>query len=61
MTPVVTGLLLLILLHTDKIVPIVYGLPTSETIEKEKKGELYIRGCLRDKENWYCKKHDIAF
>jgi hypothetical protein len=31
--------------HTDQIVPIAYGLPTARTMEKAKKGKLYLGGC----------------
>jgi hypothetical protein len=31
--------------HTEKIIPIVYGLPNKRTMEKSKKGKVHLAGC----------------
>ena len=31
--------------HTDRIIPIVYGLPNKRTMEKSKKGKVHLAGC----------------
>ena len=36
--------------HTDKIIPIIYGLPSKATMKKAKRGQLHLGGC----EIWEC-------
>jgi hypothetical protein len=31
--------------HTDKIIPMVYGLPNNRTMQKSKKGKVHLAGC----------------
>jgi hypothetical protein len=49
--------------HFDSIVPIVYGLPTMETIKRAERGEVSPGGCVVDSVSpqWHCKIHDIDF
>jgi hypothetical protein len=49
--------------NTDSIIPIIYGLPTSETGQKAERGEIWLGGCDEDSlsPHWYCKIHKIEF
>ncbi|OYX84390.1 MAG: hypothetical protein B7Y83_08385 [Flavobacteriales bacterium 32-34-25] len=49
--------------HSDKLIPIVYGLPRENLVKKAKKSKVYLGGCiLTDCDpKWYCKKHSIKF
>jgi hypothetical protein len=45
--------------HTDNIIPIVYGKPLRETVQKAEKGLIYLGGCMvtdRDP-HYYCTIH----
>ncbi|MCX7720652.1 MAG: hypothetical protein N2Z64_05145 [Dictyoglomus thermophilum] len=43
---------------SKNVIPIIYGYPTSEAFEKEKRGEIILGGCVieYDSPNWYCKE-----
>jgi len=43
--------------NSDKVIPIVYGLPGADLGEKERRGEIKLGGCLISPKNpkWYCK------
>lgn len=48
--------------HSDKIIPIVYGLPSYKTMRKADKGKVKLGGCDPSFcERWHCKIHDIDF
>jgi hypothetical protein len=49
--------------NTDSIIPIIYGLPTSETGQKSERGEVWLGGCDEDSlsPHWYCKIHKTEF
>lgn len=49
--------------HRNKIVPIVYGLPTRFTMLKAKLRIVSLGGCIIPvcPPHWYCKKHEIEF
>lgn len=48
--------------HSDKIIPIVYGLPSKKMQTKSKKGKIKLGGCDPSYcEKWYCKTHDLNF
>jgi len=42
---------------STRVIPIVYGLPTPEAEEEEKKGLIRLGGCIVSKEfpKWHCK------
>jgi hypothetical protein len=50
-------------LKNDKVIPLVYGEPTHEAMELEKKGELRLMGCIvyGDDPKWYCKRDRLEF
>lgn len=45
----------------DKVIPIAYGLPEEEMLNAERKGELYLGGCVIESCNaaWYCIRDSI--
>ena len=45
--------------HTDKIIPIIYGLPSKQTLGKARKGKIYLGGCIVSNcdPNFYCTIH----
>ena len=47
--------------HTDQIIPIAYGLPTTETMKNAKKSLVRIGGCMVTgcDPNYYCTLHKI--
>jgi hypothetical protein len=47
--------------HSDKIIPIVYGLPTKKTMNKAKKGLVKLAGCIVSvcDPHYYCSIHKI--
>lgn len=47
--------------HTDHIIPIVYGLPGKRTMEKAKRGKVYLGGCevYGCDPKYYCRVHKI--
>ena len=49
--------------HTDSIIPIVYGLPTRETMERAERGEVKLGGCDMDRSDtrFHCKIHNLEF
>ncbi len=49
--------------HYDKIIPIVYGLPSEKTMRKAKKGLIHLGGCeiYGCDPNYYCTIHKIEF
>lgn len=46
--------------HTDKIIPIVYGLPTNKTMKKAKRGKVHLGGCIISQcdSYFYCTIHN---
>jgi hypothetical protein len=49
--------------HTNKLIPIVYGLPGEKLIRKAKKGKVMLGGCIVTDcdPKWYCKVHKLMF
>jgi hypothetical protein len=49
--------------HSNKIIPIIYGLPLPKTMKKAKKGLLKLGGCIVSgcDPHFYCKVHKIEF
>ena len=49
--------------HKNNIVPIIYGLPTENTLKRANKGKCELGGCLVTDcdPKWYCKEHKISF
>lgn len=49
--------------NTDSIIPIIYGLPTKETMERAERGEVALGGCIQDSAAplYHCKIHDVDF
>lgn len=49
--------------HTNKLIPVVYGLPGENLMKKAKKGKVYLGGCIVTDcdPKWYCKKHRLIF
>ena len=49
--------------HSNRIIPIVYGEPTSTSLKKAEQGIIKLGGCIVDihSPRWHCKKHDIDF
>jgi len=47
----------------NKVVPIVYGLPSGELLEEAEKGEFYLGGCVVTfcDPQWYCNRDKKAF
>ncbi len=47
--------------HTDKIIPIVYGLPTKKTMKKAEKGLIHLGGCIVTNcdPHYYCTIHKV--
>ena len=45
--------------HTDKIIPIVYGLPSVKTMKRSKEGLIYLGGCIISgcDPHYYCTIH----
>lgn len=48
-------------LHTDNIIPIVYGLPDKKMCRQEAKGKIALGGCMPSCEKYYCKTHKKSF
>lgn len=48
---------------TDKVIPIIYGEPTTESLEKSENGKVKLAGCLVSNcdPNWYCKRDKKEF
>ena len=40
---------------SDNSIPIIYGKPSTELIEKAEKGEVILGGCVPEKYNFKCK------
>lgn len=47
--------------HSDKIIPIVYGLPTKKTMKKAENGKVKLGGCTPYCEKWHCVEHNLDF
>lgn len=47
--------------HTNKIIPIVYGLPTKKTIKKAENKKVKLGGCTPYCEKWHCTEHNLDF
>jgi hypothetical protein len=51
--------------HSDKLIPIVYGLPrgNGKLLRQAKNGKVILGGCVVTycDPKWYCKKHNISF
>lgn len=49
--------------RNDEVVPILYGMPASETLEAAERGELQIGGCVIDDDQptRFCKRCQHAF
>ena len=47
---------------SDKLIPIVYGLPSKKTFKESKRGKVKLGGCVVTMcdPKWYCKKHKIS-
>ena len=47
--------------HSDKIIPIIYGFPTSKTMKKANKGLIHLGGCMISDcdPHYYCTIHKI--
>jgi uncharacterized lipoprotein YmbA len=50
-------------LHTDNVIPIVYGFPSEEAFHKADSGLVILAGCIvpENPKYYYCKKHKIEF
>jgi hypothetical protein len=48
-------------MHTDHIIPIVYGLPNKKLIRQAKRGKVALGGCMGGCEKYYCKTHKKSF
>ncbi|MBC7873100.1 MAG: hypothetical protein H7Y01_03830 [Ferruginibacter sp.] len=48
---------------TEKVIPILYGKPGKEAIEKAARGECYLGGCVisKDSPRYYCRRDDKEF
>jgi len=49
--------------HSNKLIPIVYGLPGDKMVKAAKKGKIILGGCIVNdcSPKWYCKKHNLSF
>ena len=50
--------------HQDSLIPIIWGLPTEETFQKEDSGLVWLGGCEMPSDNppeWHCKIHNVQF
>jgi hypothetical protein len=49
--------------HSNKLIPIVYGLPSDKMIKDAKKGKIILGGCIVNdcSPKWFCKKHSLSF
>ena len=49
--------------HSESVIPIVYGLPNQKGLRQEKKGKVYLAGCIAYEcdPRWYCKIHQKSF
>ena len=47
----------------DKVIPIIYGLPSNKMAKKAEKGKMILAGCeiTGCDPNWYCKRDEIEF
>ncbi len=47
----------------DQVVEVVYGLPSQETAERARRGELVLGGCILrpDFPAWYCRACELDF
>lgn len=47
--------------HTDQLIPVVYGEPSDETVEKARWGKVYLGGCIVTgcDPTYYCKIHHL--
>ena len=46
----------------DKVVPVVFGLPTNEAFEQVDRGEIVLGGCMHPGiQTWYCKRDKTTF
>ena len=47
----------------DKVIPIIYGLPSKGLMKKSKKGKVKLGGCMVTYcyPNWYCKRNKKSF
>jgi hypothetical protein len=43
------------------VIPIVYGKPGKELIEKDARGEIRLSGCMPGKARYYCRKDNREF
>lgn len=45
------------------VIPIMYGLPTDEALQRARRGELTLGGCIVDNQNpvWHCRKCGAAW
>ncbi len=46
---------------SDKVVPIKYGYPGIELMEKQRKEKIKLGGCVISPDNWYCKNCELDF
>jgi hypothetical protein len=49
--------------HSNRIIPILYGLPNQKGMKQAKKGKVHLAGCIAYEcdPRWYCKKHNKSF
>ncbi len=49
--------------HTNYIIPIIYGLPTLPAVERSRRNEILLGGCIIEEHapNWYCRLHKLSF
>lgn len=47
--------------HGGSIIPILYGYPNKEAMEKATKGSIKLGGCEKSSAQWYCKIHRFEF
>ncbi len=49
--------------NSDKVIPIVYGYPTSKDFQEYERGEIKLGGCISSglKPNWHCNNCDRSF
>jgi hypothetical protein len=49
--------------HSNKLIPIIYGLPGDKMLKASEKGKIILGGCvvMDCSPRWYCKKHHLSF
>jgi len=50
-------------LHTNYLIPVMYGLPKKSTMRKAEKGKVFLAGCIVFDvySKYYCRKHQFSF